>query len=96
MTTRKDPPTLMDPFLVFDLRILILELSIMGQQCLYVPQIKGVDSPRLLYSSKLCYFDLRVVNSNPSNCLLDGNASLIIQVMVIDSLTVPLLQPAVP
>jgi hypothetical protein len=77
MTTRKDPPALIDTVLVFELWILILELSIMGQQCLHAPRIKGVDSSRLPHSSRLCYFDLRVEDPSPSNCLLAGNALLL-------------------
>jgi hypothetical protein len=77
MTTREDPPALIDTVLAFELWILILELSITGQQCLHVPRVKGVDSPRLLHSSRLCCFDLRVMDSNPLNCLLAGNTLLL-------------------
>jgi hypothetical protein len=52
MTTRKNPSTSINTALAFELWILILELSIMGQQCLHVPRVKGVDSPRLLHSSR--------------------------------------------
>jgi hypothetical protein len=74
MTTRKDPPALINAVLAFELWILILELSITCQQCLYAPRIKGVDSYRSPHSSRLCYFDPRVADPNPSNCLLAGNA----------------------
>jgi hypothetical protein len=77
MTTRKDPPALIDTVLAFELWVLILELSIMGQQCLHAPRIKGVDSSHLPHSSRLCCFDPRVADPNPSNCLLSGNALLL-------------------
>jgi hypothetical protein len=48
MTTRKVSPAPIDTVLAFELRILVLELSTMGQQCLYAPRVMGVDSPRLL------------------------------------------------
>jgi hypothetical protein len=54
MITQKDLSTSIDIILAFELWILILELSITGQQCLHVPWVKGVDSPRLLHSSRLC------------------------------------------
>jgi hypothetical protein len=77
MTTRRDPPALIDIVLAFELWILILELSIAGRQSLHAPWIKGVDSPRLLHPSRLCCFDLRMVDSNPANYRLAGNALLI-------------------
>jgi hypothetical protein len=51
MPTRKDPPALIDTVLAFELGILILELFITGQQCLYAPRVEGIDSPRLPHSS---------------------------------------------
>jgi hypothetical protein len=59
MPTRKDPPASVDTVLAFELRILVPELFITGKQCLYAPQIKGVDSPRLPLSSGSCCFGLR-------------------------------------
>jgi hypothetical protein len=60
--------------LAFELWIFILELSIMGQQCSHVPLINGVDLSCLWYSSRMSCFDLRVVDFNPPNHLLAGNA----------------------
>jgi hypothetical protein len=77
MTTRKDPPALIDNVLAFELWILILELSITGRQCLHAPRIKDVDYSRLLHSSRLCCFDPRVADPNPSNCLVAGSAHLL-------------------
>jgi hypothetical protein len=76
MPTRKDLPALIDTVLAFELRILILKLFIMGQQRLYAPQMKGIDSSCLSHSSGSCCFDLRVVDFNPSNCPLARNALL--------------------
>jgi hypothetical protein len=70
MPTQKDLHALIDTVLAFELRIVILELFIMGQQCLYAPRIKSIDSPRLLHLRGSCCFDLRVVDFNPSNCPL--------------------------
>jgi hypothetical protein len=47
MTARKDPPALIDNVLVFELWILLLELSITGQQCFHALRINGVNSSRL-------------------------------------------------
>jgi hypothetical protein len=77
MTTRKDPPALIDTVLAFELWVLILELSITGQQCLHAPRIKGIDSSHLPHSSRICYFDPRVADPNPSNYLLAGNTLLL-------------------
>jgi hypothetical protein len=77
MATRKDPPALIDNVLAFELWILLLELSIMGQQCFNVLLINGVDSSRLLHSSRWCCVDIRVADSNPPNYLLAGNALLL-------------------
>jgi hypothetical protein len=76
MPTQKDLPALIDTVLAFELQILILELFITGQQCLYAPRIKGIDSPCLPHLSGSCCFDLRVVDFNPTNCPLAGNALL--------------------
>jgi hypothetical protein len=77
MTTRRDPPALIDTILAFELWILILELSITGRQCLHAPWVKGVDSPRLLHPSRLCCFDLQMVDFCPLNYHLAGNALLL-------------------
>jgi hypothetical protein len=77
MTARKDPPTLIDNVLVFELWILLFELSIMGQQCFHALRINGVDSSRLPHSSRWCCVDIRVVDFNPLNYLLAGNALLL-------------------
>jgi hypothetical protein len=77
MTARKDPPALIDHVLVFELWILLFELSIMGQQCFHALQINGVDSSRLPHSSSWCCVDIRVVDSNPSNSLPAGNTLLL-------------------
>jgi hypothetical protein len=74
MTTRKVSPASIDIVLAFKLWVLILKLSIAGQQCLYAPRVKGVDSPRLLHSSRSYCFNLRMVDVYPSNCPLAGSA----------------------
>jgi hypothetical protein len=77
MTAQKDPPALIDNVLVFELWILLLELFTTVQQCFHALRINGVDSSRLLHSSRWCYVDIRVVDSNPPSYLLAGNALLL-------------------
>jgi hypothetical protein len=77
MTTRKVSPAPVDTVLAFDLRIFVLELSITGRQCLYEPRVKGVDSPRLLHSSRLYCCNLRMVDVYLLNYLLASNALLL-------------------
>jgi hypothetical protein len=48
-----------------------------GQQCLYVPRIRGTDPPHLPHLSRSCCFDLQFVDFNPPNCPLAGNALLL-------------------
>jgi hypothetical protein len=65
--------------LAFEPWILILKLSIMGQQCSHAPRINGVDLSELRYSSRMSCFDLRVVDFNSPNHLLAGNDILLLE-----------------